>query len=94
MPQATYADFRAETRNILNRLEVYADRTRSEFAMNNLSKSEVPISEDDRAEIVALYIELLRERNRVAQSLVENLELPFHPPARNLQDLRSEWDIP
>jgi hypothetical protein len=62
--------------------------------MNTFSNSEMPISETDRSEIVALYIELLRERDRAAQSLAENLNLPFLSPPGNEQDLRSEWGIP
>lgn len=61
--------------------------------MNIFSNSEVPISETDRTEIEAIFIELMRERDAPTHASAENAELPFFDPPGNAQDLRSQWGL-
>jgi len=71
--------------------------------MNIYSNSEVPISEADRSEIVALYIALMRERDAAADAGGKNTEsenkgrespaLPFLDPPDSPKDLRSQWGL-
>jgi hypothetical protein len=61
--------------------------------MTNFPKPEVPISNADRAEIVAIFIELMRERDAATPGEAVNLALPFLDPPSNAQDLRSQWGM-
>jgi hypothetical protein len=61
--------------------------------MADFPKPEVPISIDDRADIAAIFIELMRERKAATEGGAINLALPFLDPPGNAQDLRSQWGI-
>jgi hypothetical protein len=61
--------------------------------MTNFPKPEVPISIADRADIAALFIELMRERDAATEGGAINLALPFLDPPSNAQDLRSQWGM-
>lgn len=52
--------------------------------MTNYPKFEVAISDADRAEIEAIYIELLRERDAAARAGVETDSLPLNLPKDSL----------
>jgi hypothetical protein len=61
--------------------------------MANFPKFEVPISNADRAEIEAIFIELMQERDAAPSGETLNLPLPFLFPPINAQDLRSQWGL-
>jgi hypothetical protein len=61
--------------------------------MNIYSNPEVPISDADRSEIVALYIALMRKRDAAADAGSENMALPFFDPPGSPEDLRSQWGL-
>jgi hypothetical protein len=61
--------------------------------MSRFPNSEVPISEADRTEIEAIFIELMRERDAAVHAGTGNPELPFVDPPDNAQDLRSQWGL-
>jgi predicted dinucleotide-binding enzyme len=61
--------------------------------MTDFPKPEVPISNTDRAEIVAIFIELMRNRDAATSGEAVNLALPFLDPPSNAQDLRSQWGM-
>jgi len=57
--------------------------------MTNFPNPEYPINSADCAEIEAIFIELMRNRDAGAPAEAVNAELPFLDPYGNPQDLRS-----
>jgi hypothetical protein len=57
--------------------------------MTNFPNPEFPINSADCAEIEAIFIELMRNRDAGAPADAANAVLPFLDPYGNPQDLRS-----
>ena len=62
-------------------------------SMNTYSNSEVAISNKDRAEIEAIFIELMRARDAAVSGEVANSMLPFPYPPHDAQKLRPRWGL-
>jgi hypothetical protein len=61
--------------------------------MNIFPNAEVPISHEDRAEIIAIFIGLMQERDGASFCDAENPRLPLFDPPNSLSDLRSQWGL-
>jgi len=60
--------------------------------MKLFPNSEVAISSGDRAEIEAIFIELMRRLDG-APNGTENSEMPLFGPPGSAQNLRSQWGL-
>jgi hypothetical protein len=61
--------------------------------MNAFPNAEVPISDADRTEIVAIFIDLMRARDAVPFGETGNPRPPLLSPPNSLNDLRSQWGL-
>jgi hypothetical protein len=61
--------------------------------MNIFPNGEVPISHEDRAEIIAIFIGLMQEHDEVPFGEAGNSKLPLFDPPGSLNDLRSQWGL-
>jgi hypothetical protein len=61
--------------------------------MNIFPNAEVPISHEDRAEIIAIFIGLMQERDGAPCGDAESPRLPLFDPPNSLNDLRSQWGL-
>jgi hypothetical protein len=61
--------------------------------MNSLPISNFPISHEDRAEILAIFIGLMEAQEGAQPGDLENPKLPLFDPPSSLNDLRSQWGL-
>jgi len=59
--------------------------------MNFFPNADFPISHEDRAEILAIYIALMEERDAEPLEETESPKLPLFDPPSSLRDPRSKW---
>ena len=61
--------------------------------MNIFPNAEVPISHEDRAEIIAIFIGLMQDRDGASVGEIEDSTLPLFDTPNSLSDLRSQWGL-
>ena len=61
--------------------------------MNSFSNSDFPISHEDRAEILAIFIALMQERDGAMTGETESSSLPLFDPPNSIKNLRSQWGL-
>jgi hypothetical protein len=64
-----------------------------ECDMNSFPIANFPISHEDRAEILAIFIGLMEARDGALPDDPENPMLPLFDPPNSLKDLRSQWGL-
>jgi len=61
--------------------------------MNSFPNAEVPISYEDRAEILAIFIALMSEQDASMFGGTESSKPSLSDPPSGLSDLRSQWGL-
>jgi hypothetical protein len=61
--------------------------------MKSFPNPEFPISNADCAEIEAMFIDLMRQRDAATDVEAETLKIPTLDPPDNAEDLRSQWGL-
>jgi hypothetical protein len=61
--------------------------------MRLFPNSEVAISNNDRAEIETIFIELMRRLDGALTADPETSEMPLFDPPGSAQNLRSQWGL-
>jgi len=61
--------------------------------MNSFPNAEIPISYEDRAEVLAIFIALMQEHDGVPFGEAENSKPSLSDPPSGFNDLRSQWRL-